>query len=268
MPRLTRLILLCCSAIYSPWVSAELLPSETTTLMVRALQQNPISERTSITRPIMARMRTDDLEAYENFLKGEAHFINFEPEPARDSFWAFRDRNDDLGRVASQRLMIIRINAFNMVDELVNQDIPAYRDRFETSPHDRFGISYPVMQTARALAEAGKPQEALDLVVDEVERHDEFDAPYFAYRLPDSFMKLADEHDRAKEFRALKRWVSDGIDQALERRLSEFPPPERRAFTLPGSMLGTLFEDQRRDYHEWTAEFLKLQAQLAQADAR
>jgi len=246
-------------------MAAELLPSEATTLMVRAMQQDPKAERTSLTHPIMARTRTDDLEEIEQFLSGEAHFINFDPALARDAFWEFRDRDDDLGRVAWQRIMIIRINAYSMVDQVVDQDIPMYRKRFGTSAHDRYGISYPLMQAALQLAESGSAGRALDMIVDEVKRHDEFDAPYFAYLLPDNFMELADQEGRGTEFRALKQWVSEGVSEALKLRLSESPAPDRRTYTLPGSMLGTLFEDQIRDHYDWTAEFLKLKARLTDA---
>ena len=257
-------LVLLFSGLLSPLMAAELLPSETTTLMIRAMQHNPAAERTTITQPIIARMQSDNLSEIEHFLKAEAYFINFEPEPARDAYSAFRERDDDFGRVALQRLSIIRINAFGMVGDVVGHDIPIYRERFGISAFDRYGISYPLAQAARQLAAKGKEKQALDLVVDEVKRHYAFDAPYSAYRLPDQFMDLAEEQGRGQEFRLLRQWVADGVGGALKARLGKVRPAKRRALSLPGSMLGTLFDDQHLDFNDWTAEFLKLDLQLKQ----
>ena len=65
---------------------AELKPSEAVTLMVHAMQYQPDANRTALTGPIIERMATDDLSETELFFKGEAHFLNFEPEPARDAY--------------------------------------------------------------------------------------------------------------------------------------------------------------------------------------
>lgn len=102
--------------------------------------------------------------------------------------------------------------------------------------------------------------DALDLVADEVRRHSAFDAPYFAYRLPDAFLELAQASGRGDEFRELRRWVTEGIGRAVERRLAARPESAGgKAYALPGAMLNSLYEDQSAGYHDVTAEFLKLQ---------
>ncbi len=256
------LIIFSCTVIGHSIAAPDLLPSEATTLMLRAMSYAPAANRTTLTKPIISRMQTENLDEKERFLKAEAHFMNFEPEPARDGFMAFRDHDNNFGRVAWQRLMIIRINAFNMVDQIIDNDIPMYRKRFGIQAYDREGITYPLTQTARQLAQRGEPDRALDLIADEVKRHAAFDAPYSAYRLPGNFMTMAEKNGRADEFKALQKWVADGISNSLQKRISKNPQPQRNTYTLPGAMLGTLFEDQRHDYQRWTAEFLKLQAVL------
>jgi hypothetical protein len=115
----------------------KLWPSEMTVLVNHAVQSQPGVDRKSVTTPLIARMRTEELSEIERFFKGEAHFLHLQPGDSRDRFWEFRDRDDDLGRVAWQRLMVIRINAFRMVDELLENDIPTYEERFGIpSPDD------------------------------------------------------------------------------------------------------------------------------------
>lgn len=241
----------------------DLRPSEAVTLMDRSMRYQPTAERTSITQPLVARMRTSDLDEMERFFKAEAHFLNFEPEPARDDFWEFRSRNDLLGRVAAQRLMIIRINAFEMVTETLEKDVPEYRKRFPVRSFDRHGISYPIAQAAQLLITQGKVDDALNLVVEEVRAHDRFDSAYSAYRLPARFLETAREHGRAEEFLALHQWAVDGLSSAIERRLENDPPATRTVELLPGPVRGSLFDDSELDHYQWTAEMRKLRDRLA-----
>lgn len=247
----------------TPAANAQLLPSEVTTLISQAMRYRPDAERTSITRSLISRMKRTELSEIEYFLKGEAHFLNFEPEKSRDVFWEFRGRTDNFGRVAAQRLVTIRVNAFDMVDQVVNSDIPAYRDRFGVRPDDRYGISYPLMQAALRLVETDQPDRALDLVVDEVRRHDKFDSPYDAYRLPGRFMAVARSQDREDEFLNLHQWVLDGLDSALRQRMNSNDSTIKQQPELPGVVFFSLFEDQGLEFHDWTAEFLKLRSEIA-----
>lgn len=251
------------AGLIAPVAHADLAPSEVTTLIRQAMLHQPDAERTSLTQPIVARMRTTNLSDIEQFHKGEVHFLNFEPEPSRDEFWKFRNRDDNFGRVALQRLMLIRINAFDMVDTVIDQDIPAYRERFEIRPGDRYGISFAIRQAATQLINRGDVERALDLVSDEVTRHDRFDGPYIAYRLPGQFLDVAEEHGRGDEFRALQEDVLRGLDDAITRRLNADVPKVDTEVELPGVVFVSLFEDQTFDEYEWTAEFLKLRAAIS-----
>ena len=138
---------------------------ETATLINHALRYQPDAKRRDITTPFSERIRTDNLSDMELFFKGEWHFLHLEPEPARDAYWEFRDRSDSMGRVAFQRLMVIRINAFGMIAELLEKDIPEYNRRFPVNPYDRYGITFPVSRTASAMIEQDRADEALDLIV-------------------------------------------------------------------------------------------------------
>ena len=243
--------------------NSDLLPSEVTVLVNHALEAKPGVDRKSVTTPLIARQRTDGLAEIERFMKGEAHFLHLQPEEARDAFWEFRLRDDDIGRVAWQRLMIIRINAFGMVDELVERDIPRYDDRFGVRADDRYGISFPVQRAAELLTERGDADSALDLVAAHVRQHDSFDAPYTAYALPGQFATLAAENGRADEFSALNDWVLDGLNGAIERRLRNPADEGPTAAGIPGVIFFSLFADRKLDDYEWTAEFLKLRDRIA-----
>ncbi|MEM7500442.1 MAG: hypothetical protein AAF417_00305 [Pseudomonadota bacterium] len=239
-----------------------LLPSEFTVLVNHALKANPGVDRKSVTTPLIERVRTEDLSEIERYMKGEVHFLHLEPEDARDEFWEFRDRNDDLGRVAWQRLMVIRINGFQMVDELLERDIPEYTQRFGVRADDRYGISFPIQRTAQLLAERGDPNRALDLVAEHVRQHEQFDAPYSAYALPGQFFALAAENDRAEEFSELTQWVLNGLNNAIEERLANPGDGRPKASGVPGEIFFSMFVDRSLDDYEWTAEFLKLRDRI------
>jgi hypothetical protein len=241
---------------------ADLLPSEVTILINQAMRFQPDTQRTLLTGPIISRMILTDLSKLELFMQGEAHFLNLDPEPARDVFWEYRNTAGNIGRVATQRLMIIRINAFSMVDAVVNKDIPAYRERFKNRADDRYGITFPVMRTAMQLLEMNEIDRALDLLVEEVRHHNEFDGPYAAYQLPGRFISVAEENGRGKEFRDLQRWVLNGLDDAIDKRLASRPKTSVKSVEIPGIVFRSLFEDQQLDYYGWTAEFMRLRAAI------
>jgi hypothetical protein len=158
--------------------------------------------------------------------------------------------------------MIIRINAFSMVEEVIEQDIPAYRNRFKSHVDDRQGITFPVMRAAMQLLERNETNRALDLLVEEVRLHDKFDGPYAAYQLPGRFMSVAEKNGRGKEFRELQRWVLAGLDEAIKQRLAVQPEPGKNRLEIPGVVFRSLFADQHLDYYDWTAEFLRLRAAI------
>ena len=264
MPRVLT-ILLTITLLGLPLVASaerDLLPSEFTILANHALLADPGVDRKSVTTPLMERLHTDDLSEMERFMKGEVHFLHLQPEDSRDEYWAFRDRDDDLGRVAFQRLMIIRINGFGMVDELLEHDIPEYRERFDIRADDRYGISFPIQRTAQLLADRGETEQALDLVVDHVRRHDQFDAPYTAYTLPGQFFELAKENNRAGEFAELTQWILDGLEKAIDARLDNHPSDEPQSSEVDGEVFFSLFADRSKDAYEWTAAFMRLKSRI------
>ena len=250
------------------FAASALSPGEFTILVNHALEAEPGVDRKSVTTPLLARLDTDDLAQIQRFLKGEVHFLHLQPADSRDEYWRFRDRHDALGRVAWQRLMIIRINGFGMVDELLQQDIPEYTRRFEIQPDDRYGISFPIQRTAELLAERDEADRALDLVAEHVRQHDRFDAPYVAYALPGRFLALAAENGRAREFRELNDWVLAGLDAAIAERLENPVDDGPQPSGIPGEIFFSLFADRKLDSFEWTGEFLKLRTRIASARGR
>ncbi len=242
-----------------------LSPSETTTLINHAMQYQPGAKRREITTPFVERIRTDDLSEMELFFKGEWHFLHFEPEASRDAYWEFRNRSDLFGRVAFQRLMIIRINAFGMVAELLEKDIPEYNRRFPVQPYDRYGITYAVSRTASAMIEQDHANEALDLIVQHVTLHDEFDSAYIAYRLPGQFLEVARQNGRATEFIELHDSLLAGLDAVIKKRLVGNPTKVELVKRLPGIVFRSLFDDSDLGFHQWTAEMMELRDQLRAA---
>ena len=249
--------------------SDELWPSEAVTLINNALRLNlnPDARRTDVTTPFIERMRTDELSEMEFYFKGESHFLHLQPEPARDVYWEFRNRSDSLGRVAAQRLMVIRINAFGMISAILKNDIPNYRRRFPVQSNDRYGITFPVSRTATALIDQDRADEALDLIVAQVNLHDEFDSAYTAYRLPYQFLEIARRNGRAREFIDLHNSVVSGLDAAIKRRLSADPVDPKPVKKLPGIVFRSLFEDSDLTYHGWTAAMMDLLDELRAVDA-
>jgi hypothetical protein len=261
----TSKLLATCLALALPLVvqaNGDLLPSEITILVNHALEAQPGVDRRSVTTPLIARMRTDDLPEIERFMKGEVHFLHLQPEESRDEYWEFRNRDDDLGRVAWQRLMVIRINAFQMLDVLLDRDIPRYEERFGVRADDRHGISFPVQRTVQLLAERGDADRALDLVVHHVRLHDHFDAPYSAYALPTQFLTLAEENGRGEEFEKLVQWALDGLNAAIDERHANPTDDGPKASAIPGAVFFSLFADRKLDFYEWSAEFIKLRDKI------
>lgn len=240
----------------------ELLPSEATTLINHALQYQPDAKRRDVTTPFVERIRIANLSDMELFFKGEWHFLHLEPEPARDAYWEFRDRSDALGRVAFQRLMIIRINAFGMVSELLEKDIPEYNRRFPVKSYDRYGNTFAVRRTASALIEQDRTKEALDLIVETVKLHDEFDSAHTAYQLPGQFLDVARQHGRAEEFIDLHNSAIAGLETAIEKRLQASQTEVEQVERMPGVVFRSLFEDSDLNFHQWTAEMMTLRDQL------
>ena len=158
--------------------------------------------------------------------------------------------------------MVIRINAFGMIAELLEKDIPEYNRRFPVNPYDRYGITFPVSRTASAMIEQDRADEALDLIVEHVQLHDEFDSAYTAYRLPGQFLDVARQNGRATEFIELHNNAVAGLDAAINKRLVAKPATVEQVERLPGIVFRSLFEDSDLNFHQWTAEMMELRDQL------
>jgi hypothetical protein len=245
----------------------DLLPSEFTILVNHALVAEPGVDRGSVIAPLIERVRTEGLSDMERFMKGEVYFLSLDPEKSRDEYWEFRNHDGDLGRVAWQRLMVIRINAFQMLEQVLERDIPNYSERFGIQANDRYGITFPVQRTAELLLERGHADQALDLIVSHVRQHDRFDAPYSAYALPGQFFALASKNNRAEEYRELNEWVLAGLAATIKQRLENPVNDGPQASGIPGEIFFSVFADRKLDSYQWTGEFLKLRHRIVEGVA-
>lgn len=262
---------LCAAAAAAPaaGVPDGLLPSEAATLMRAAMDRHPEAPRRDNTAPYAARVPNAEYEGDERFMKGELHFMNFEPEPSRDAFWPFRFEPGLRGRVATQRLMIIRLNAFSMLDEVLEEDLPRYLEGYAPIPEDRHDEAYPVQIIAGKLIERGETERAFDLVERTVRRHGDIRSPHTAHLLPALFLEAS---RKAGETARMHRLMDDsirGLGQALERRRAARPENAARPGVpqMPGAVLFGPFEDQRLSYDQWTLLYEQLLRRLREARA-
>jgi pyruvate dehydrogenase complex dehydrogenase (E1) component len=102
----------------------------------------------------------------------------------------------------------------------------------------------------------------LDLVVEHVNLHGEFDSAYTAYRLPGQFLEVARQNGREAEFIELHKRAVRGLDAAIERRLTSKPVDSVPVERLPGIVFRSLFEDSDLSFHRWTAEMMVLRDEL------
>ncbi|MBR9814010.1 hypothetical protein GYB61_09175 [bacterium] len=264
----TRALLLPCLLVGGCANTAQqlpaLLPSEATLLINRALDQQADAPRRSITGPYVRRIDATVESASEKFYQGEIAFLDFRPDAAFEAFTQAASGDSDIARVANQRLLIIRVNAYEQYDAVVKEHAPAYRQRFPIRPDDRYGISYPLLQVAAHYFRSGRGDEALDIIRKEVMAHDAFEAPYLAYSLPLRAMAHAKDAAQRTALLELAGWAKDGLDLAIEARLkqSNWQPPAGPSVAAP--VRGTLLEDQTLGGHQWTAEFMQLRDRIAQ----
>ena len=101
-PKAYVLLLLLALSQVAIAADPDLLPSEVTTLINQAMRFQPEAKRTSLTGPVISRMIRSDLSKIEFFLQGEAHFLNLEPEPARDVFWESNIANSRIEYILHQ----------------------------------------------------------------------------------------------------------------------------------------------------------------------
>ena len=120
-------------------------------------------------------------------------------------------------------------------------------------------------RTASALIEQDRASEALDLIVEHVKLHNDFDSAYTAYRLPGQFLEVARQNGRAAEFMALHKSAISGLDASIEKRLKANPTDVEQVERLSGIVFRSLFEDSDLNFHQWTAEMMSLRDQLQAA---
>ncbi|QLC25197.1 hypothetical protein HFP57_09300 [Parasphingopyxis algicola] len=106
-------------------------------------------------------------DPFEHAALGELNFLTFRPREADLLFAALLDRDDLIGRLAWQRAMQIRRQAFERPDE-VRTMMRDYQARFAPNEADMFGVTQQVVGFAGGHFASGETDEAIDLIVDHI----------------------------------------------------------------------------------------------------
>lgn len=161
---------------------------------------------------------------------GDLLFLNFMPAETEILFAGLMDRDDLLGRLAWQRVMQVRRQAFERTDE-VKEMLKEYRKKYSYIKEDVYGSFQQVIAFAQADFQAGDSDKAMDRIMSETELAPA-DAPYrifVAFKLlgePIAESGREEEYkallaSKLKEFKALKKnWESTEVlaDEELATR--------------------------------------------------
>jgi len=153
------------------------------------------------------------LSGDEAFALAELYFAALMPKESTDAYAAFTGGSDQRARTALQRIIFMKMVAFQQFDGIAD-DLAAYRKRFRPSSDDIFGLDEALAVLAVHLRGEGKHDEVVKLVVDEIETLPS-DAPYMSYGLVasniESFQKTGKQDDAV---RLLKRALQAYADVA------------------------------------------------------
>lgn len=182
-------------------------------------------EQTNYTNKYLALLAPDINNIPDNAIEraalGEALFLNFRAVEARRHFSGLMERDDLIGRLAWQRMMQM---AFTPEDggEKMNAMLVKYREKFSQTPFDIAGSAQQVRNLASMYMNAGKTEQALDLIMKELASLPT-DAPYNGYRLAEAFYPAFEQEGRTEE---LKTLLSNKLKrlQAARRRMEKHEP--------------------------------------------
>lgn len=159
---------------------------------------------------------------------GDLFFLNFRPVEADELFSGLLDRTDLIGRLAWQRAMQIRRQAFDRAVE-VQKMIIAYRKKFPYVEDDVFGVSQQIAGFAGTFFADGRSDKAIDLILEEI-RMTPATGPYRTFTLYKLFKDQIKRSNRENEIKSLlssklvelKRlrdvWASSEISAGAELR--------------------------------------------------
>lgn len=237
MPRFRRWVIWCMGLV--GWLSrgapalAQTLPTDALHAFHVALREHP-EQQGAIAEQFLATVRRDHLDRRERLALGELYFVSFDAEGAEKIFQEFVADDGVMGRMAIQRLLRLRMAAYDNYGPGIDSLMQTFYARFAPAPDD-VGYNYAGVATlGDRLVEQGQHERVVALVMREVARL-RFDAPYRSHWLPARFLASFEAVGRAPEALALVTTARDSL-RALARKLESTgvaprmpadPPPHR-----------------------------------------
>jgi hypothetical protein len=192
--RILPLIIISAATILSsrPKVAAQvsneaaLLPTEALHFIFQELVDQPTRQK-EIAEKYLSRVSTTNLKSAEQFALGEVYFVALKPKESTEVYEKFISGHDMRARMAWQRVILMKIRAFEKVDE-AEKEIYQYRKRFPADEKDLFHLAYPVSSLARYYADKGDHERVVKLISDEIESLPS-NAPYYSFGMVATFFE-------------------------------------------------------------------------------
>lgn len=186
--------------------------------------------------PIAARWRgraqadTTKLSADERLALAELHFVALDPEPAYALFAALAEGNDLRALHASQRMMRIRMAAFDDYST-AEADLKAYRARFPRSPEDLVHLRTAVATLVQRYRTQGQDTAAARVILDELATLSP-SVPYMSWFLVFQLPGLGRSTEAAAFLQSLRDSLPARYDTSLARLADTDSLPLHRAAVL------------------------------------
>ncbi len=239
----------------------KLLPSETHTLMVNAVDVQPDLKRIDATKPYVSRVMTTKLSREEQFYLGEIYFWNFMPKEGYEVYKAFLNGEDDFARAAWQRAMQIDFRAFDK-HKKVEADLNNFRKKFKPIPDDRLYMFGQVYNVANKYAEEGNHEKVLQLIDEELNSLN-YEGAYSSFQLPAYFAKSYNELGKLDKALQLMQSAKDGLEKTLKEREQKIPEtdPDYPTHSSRVIYMATIITD-KMSYAEMNNKFEELITKL------
>jgi hypothetical protein len=192
-----------------------LLPSLALHRVFDELRSQP-TKQGEIAASVLSQTTTTGLDVSERFALAELYFAAIMPKEATSTYLTFADGHDQRARTANQRVLFMKMVAFQSFDG-VEAQIAAYRKRFPPDVADLYGLDEPVFALAEHYRSTGADEEVVALVGDEVGRLPDT-APFYSYgllpRYADVFVKAGRRDDLLRLLRRAEAGYRDVPESA------------------------------------------------------
>ena len=185
----------------APW-----LPSRALHEVFDQMRSQP-TKQGEIAKQVLSRTQTAGLSRDEAFALAELYFAALMPKQSTEAYSAFTSGNDQHARTALQRVIFMKMVAFQQFDGITD-DLVAYRKRFQPSSDDIFGLAEPIGVLAAHFRSEGRHDDVVKLVVEELAALP-LDAPYMSFSLVasnlESFQRTGKQDDAVRLLKAATR---------------------------------------------------------------